>query len=80
MSKSYYAKNIFVEKSHYDIVFFFHMTHNRYNKPRHVLFCFTLGTDHLTSREGYVFFCFFLNILIPNVAEKNIPILVEEKK
>ena len=55
------------------------MTHNRYNKPRHVLFCFTLGTDHLTSREGYVF-CFFLNILIPNVAEKNILILVDEKK
>ena len=28
-------------------------------------------------KEGYVF---FLNILIPNVAEKNIPILVEGKK
>ena len=27
-----------------------------------------------------MFFCFFLNILIPNVAEKNILILVEEKK
>jgi hypothetical protein len=29
---------------------------------------------------GYVFFFFFLNILIPNVAEKNILILVEKKK
>jgi hypothetical protein len=31
------------------------------------------------GEEGYVF-CFFLNILIPNVVEKNILILVEEKK
>ena len=44
------------------------------------VFSFTgLGTDHLTSRGGgYVYF--LKNILIPNVAEKNILILVEEKK
>ena len=29
---------------------------------------------------GAMFFFFFLNILIPNVAEKNIQILKEEKK
>jgi hypothetical protein len=39
---------------------------------------FPLGTDHLTSRRGYGFF--LKNILIPNVAEKNILILVKEKK
>ena len=35
-----------------------------------------LGTDHLTSKG------FFLkkNIMIPNAAEKNILILMEEKK
>ena len=40
-----------------------------------------LGTDHLTSRGGG-WLCFFSkkNILIPNVDEKNILILVEEKK
>ena len=43
-----------------------------------------LGTDHLTSRgggggRGYGFFL-KKNILIPIVAEKNILILVEEKK
>ena len=35
-----------------------------------------LGNDHLTSRGGYVS---KKNILIPNVAEKNILILVKEK-
>jgi len=39
-----------------------------------------LGTDHLTSRGGVVWFFSKKNILIPNVAEKNILILVEEKK
>ena len=42
-----------------------------------------LGNDHLTWRgEGVGGLCFFSkkNILIPNVAEKNILILVEEKK
>jgi hypothetical protein len=39
-----------------------------------------LGTDHLTSRGGgMVFFLKKIN-LIPNVAEKNILILVEENK
>ena len=40
-----------------------------------------LGNDHLTWRGegGYVFF-FFLNILIPNVAEKNILIFGGGKK
>ena len=40
-----------------------------------------LGTDHLTSRGGggMVFFLKKKN-LIPNVAEKNILILVEENK
>jgi hypothetical protein len=38
-----------------------------------------LGTDHLTWRGGLSFFS-KKNILIPNVAEKNILILVEEKK
>jgi hypothetical protein len=37
------------------------------------------GTDHLTSRGGYGFFS-KKNILIPNVAEKNILILVEGKQ
>ena len=46
---------------------------------------FILGTDHLTfgggggGEGGYVFFN-KKNILIPNVAEKNILILVEKKK
>jgi hypothetical protein len=39
----------------------------------------TLGTDHLTCKGGYEFFS-KKNILIPNVAEKNILILVEGKK
>ena len=39
----------------------------------------SLGTDHLTSRGGYGFFS-KINILIPSAAEKNILILVEEKK
>ena len=38
-----------------------------------------LGNDHLTWRGGGMFF-FKKNILIPNIAEKNILILVEEKK
>jgi hypothetical protein len=38
-----------------------------------------LGNDHLTWRGGLWFFS-KKNILIPNVAEKNILILVEEKK
>jgi hypothetical protein len=37
-----------------------------------------LGNDHLTW--GGVWFFSKKNILIPNVAEKNILILVEEKK
>ena len=41
-----------------------------------------LGNDHLTWRgvRGGGMFFFPKNILIPNVAEKNILILVEEKK
>jgi hypothetical protein len=41
-----------------------------------------LGTDHLTCKGGVGGGYGFLlkNILIPNVAEKNILILVEEKK
>ena len=39
----------------------------------------SLGMDHLTWR-GRVMVFFLKNILIPNVAEKNILILVEEKK
>jgi hypothetical protein len=39
---------------------------------------YMLGTDHLTSRGGVYFFS-KKNILIPNVAEKDILILVEEK-
>ena len=38
-----------------------------------------LGNDHLTWRGGYGFFL-KKYILIPNVAEKNSLILVEEKK
>jgi hypothetical protein len=41
----------------------------------------TLGNDHLTWRGGGGGMVLFVNnILIPNVAEKNILILVEEKK
>jgi hypothetical protein len=36
-------------------------------------------TFYLEGGGGVCFFCFFLNILIPNVAEKNILILVEKK-
>jgi hypothetical protein len=39
-----------------------------------------LRTDHLTWKGGGVWFFSKKNILIPNVAEKNIVILVEEKK
>ena len=41
-----------------------------------------LGNDHLTWKGGGEGLCFFpkKNILIPNVAEKNILILVEEKQ
>jgi hypothetical protein len=41
-----------------------------------------LGTDHLTCSGGGGGLWFFSknNILIPNVAEKNILILVQEKK
>jgi hypothetical protein len=49
-----------------------------YNK---MIYYNMLGTDHLTCRGGGL--CFFFlkkNILIPNVAEKNILILLEEKK
>jgi hypothetical protein len=39
-----------------------------------------LGNDHLTWRGGRGGYCFFLKkYLIPNIAEKNILILVEEK-
>ena len=38
-----------------------------------------LGNDHLTWKGG-MFFFLKKNILIPNVAEKNILILVEKKK
>ena len=38
-----------------------------------------LGTDHLTSMGGGGYGFFLKNILIPNVAEKNIVILVEGK-
>jgi hypothetical protein len=42
----------------------------------------TYSVSYLTSRRGGGGLCFFfsLNILIPNVVEKNILILVEEKK
>jgi hypothetical protein len=36
--------------------------------------------DHLTSRGGGGYVFFLKKYLIPNVAEKNILILVEEKK
>jgi hypothetical protein len=39
-----------------------------------------LGNDHLTWRGGGLWFFSKKKILIPNVAEKNILILVEEKK
>jgi hypothetical protein len=39
-----------------------------------------LGTDHLTSRGGGMVFFLKKKNLIPNVAEKNILILVEENK
>ena len=44
--------------------------------------CIELETDHLTwrGRGGCMFFFLKKIILIPNVAEKNILILVEEKK
>ena len=47
-----------------------------YNSFRMCTSRWLLGTDDLASRGGYVFFQ--NNILIPNVAEKNILILVEE--
>ena len=40
----------------------------------------SLGNDHLTWRGGGLWFFSEKNILIPNVAEKNILIVVEEKK
>jgi hypothetical protein len=43
------------------------------------LTCRLLGNDHLTGRGGGYGFFSKKNILIPNVAEKNILILVEEK-
>ena len=39
-----------------------------------------LGNDHLTWMGGGLWFFSKKNILITNVAEKNILILVEEKK
>ena len=48
------------------------------NLARSLVFCVELGNDHLAWRGGYGFF--WKNILIPNVAEKNILVLVEGKK
>ena len=51
----------------------------RYHLPVSI-YDFWLGTDHhLTSRWGGYGFFSKKNILIPNVAEQNILILVEEK-
>ena len=41
---------------------------------------YQLGNDHLTWKGGGLWFFSKKNILIPNVAEKNILLLVEEKK